>query len=201
MGFCHKPIVKNVNSCEGNLGGVTKIKIEEVNGATANWIATGVVLKADSAYSGESIAASALVPGTTYYKAANVVATVNVDYGFASAPIEFDVMPESSHFESVYSYTASTGIGVWTTTLFIKIGEITATNKSSIDSLTLNNVKITAKLGNGKFVSIGTDDLPAYVTGGNMNTGTALEDDHGYDLTFTAKSANALVVNDTEPTA
>lgn len=48
---------------------------------TGGWIKTGVILKADSAYTGAPVPANKVVSGQTYYKAASTAATENTDWG------------------------------------------------------------------------------------------------------------------------
>lgn len=112
----------------------------------------------------------------------------------SSTGAEMYVIPETAHFESTYAYNQSTGVGIWTTNVFVKIGAIVSENKTSVDSLAGNNVILELTLPNSDKVAIGTTALPAYATAGNMNSGTKYEDDHGFDLTFTAKSTSVPVI-------
>lgn len=148
MGFCSKAITANVNSCSGNLGGITAITLTPID--------------------------------TT--KSAGTM----------------EIIPETAHLESTYAFNASTGVGIWTTNLFIKIGELSATNGTSVNSIAGNNITATITFGNGSSMTIGSATIPAYATAGNVSSGTAYGDDHGIDITVTAKSADVPAI--TTPT-
>lgn len=96
-------------------------------------------------------------------------------------------IPETSHLESVFAFNAQNGTGIWTSTLFIKIGEISDTNRNAVESMAFNHVIIKAETQSGQVVTVGTAKRPAYMSAGNLATGTAMEDAMGYDVTFTQK--------------
>lgn len=105
--------------------------------------------------------------------------------------VTLDTIPEQSHLESVYAYNPQNRSGVWTTNVFIKIGEINTTNRSTVESMAFNNVILEVTCETGHKVTVGSATRPAYMSAGNLLTGTAMEDANGIDATFTQKDTTS----------
>lgn len=131
-------------------------------------------------------------------KVAGIVEVKIAPVNDPSNEITLYTIPETSHLESVFAYNAQNGTGIWTSTLFIKIGEISETNRTAVESMAFNNVIIKAETQSGKVVTVGTTKRPAYMSAGNLATGTAMEDAMGYDVTFTQKDITSPEVLEKE---
>lgn len=105
--------------------------------------------------------------------------------------VTLDTIPEQSHVESAFSFNPQNRSGFWNTSVFIKVGELSETNRAAIESMALNNVILLLTLVSGGIMVVGSADHPAYMSAGNLLTGTMMDDNNGMDATFSARSVSA----------
>lgn len=129
-------------------------------------------------------------------KAAGIASIKITPVGASATAVTLDTIPETSHLESVFAYNAQNGTGVWTTNVFIKLGEISAANRTSIESMAFNNVTLELNMESGAKIAVGSATHPAYMSAGNLATGTNMEDAQGFDATFTQKDIASPTVTD-----
>lgn len=129
-------------------------------------------------------------------KAAGIKSIKMTSLGTTVVTTILDTIPESSHLESVFAYNNQNGTGIWTTNVFIKLGEISAQNRTSIESMSFNHLTIECEMVSGAKITVGSADIPAYMSAGNLATGTNMEDAQGLDATFTHKGIASPTVTD-----
>lgn len=103
---------------------------------------------------------------------------------------KFDIVKETSNFTDNLTVSTANQSIIYVQTLLLKLFKGDTTTRNIIKTLASNLLCALIKLNDGRYIALGlTAGLD--ITTGNYNSGTALADANGYEITFTS--------NETEP--
>lgn len=151
-----------LKSCDGNLGGITKV-----------WIGNGDALSGVTAANG-------VVTGATFSGATG-----------AGEFQEFQFNPNTSNYVTTTTVDLTTSSTFYSSVITLQLARREATKRQSILLIAQGQPELTimVKDSNGLYWIFGLNDDKVYLTGDEGGSGTAKADLNGYVLTFTAEEA------------
>lgn len=107
----------------------------------------------------------------------------------ALAPVniwhEYEFRPYTGNFTSTFTNDVTIGSTYWENSIVLQFTRLETAKKIEIEMLAQSDVVVIVLDNNGKYWYFGYDN-PVYLTEGTAETGTALADFNGYNLTLTS---------------